>query len=520
MELNHEDASGRFDYPKLKPDYSNTILSDESGLLPDEMVHNENQFDDFSREPLMPYKLSTRGPALAVGDVNGDNRDDIYLGGAKNFAGTLFLQTENGSFIESEQEAFASDRRSEDTDALFFDATGDGNLDLLVTSGGHEYTGNSPELIDRLYLNQGEGVFRRSTNSIPPMGINSSVARAADIDDDGDIDLFLGGHSVPWKYGIGTESRILQNNGKGVFRDITSEIAPELQTIGNVTAAEWITVPGSDYPSLVVTGEWMPVHIFRYENDRFKMVTEEAMQGDHYGLWQSLQVADITGNGYQDIIAGNFGQNSRLQPSEGSPVYLKVNDFNENGQTAPLITYLPDGTERPFESLDELLNQFPQMQDQINSYADFSTKSVNELIEPAKLDSALRKKINALETKVFINNGGGSFDAYSLPLEAQTFPVTSIFADDFTGNGNMDLLITGNIYDVKPSYGGRQDAGFGLMLEGDGTGKFRVVPAHKSGYLIKGEGRSIRKIQVDGRDAIITGRNDATPLLHIENNSN
>ena len=520
MELNHEDASGRFDYSKLKPDYSNTILSDESGLLPDEMVHNENQFDDFSREPLMPYKLSTRGPALAVGDVNGDGRDDIYLGGAKNFAGKLFLQTENGSFIESEQEAFLADRRSEDMDALFFDATGDGNLDLLVTSGGHEYTGNAPELIDRLYLNQGEGVFRRSTNSIPPLGVNSSVARPADIDGDGDTDLFLGGHSIPWKYGIGTESRILQNNGNGVFRDITSEIAPELQTIGNVTAAEWMTVPGSDYPSLVVTGEWMPVHLFRYENDRFKMVTEEAIQGDQYGLWQSLQVADITGNGYQDIIAGNFGQNSRLQPSEGSPVYLNVNDFNENGQTAPLVTYLPDGTERPFESLDELLNQFPEMQKKINSYADFSTKSVNELIEPAKLESALRKKINTLETKVFINNGGGSFDAYSLPLEAQTFPVTSIFADDFTGNGNMDLLITGNIYDVKPSYGGRQDAGFGLMLEGDGTGKFRVVHAHKSGYLIKGEGRSIRKIQVDGRGAIITGRNDATPLLHIENNSN
>jgi len=519
-QLNFNDASGSYDYSQLRPDYSNTLFSDASGLLPEEMVHNENQFDDFSREPLMPYKLSSRGPALAVGDVNGDGRDDIYLGGSRNFAGKLFLQTEDGTFIESEQEAFMADRRSEDIDALFFDATGDGNLDLLVTSGGHEYTGNAPELIDRLYLNQGDGVFRRSTNSIPLLGVNSSVVRAADIDGDGDTDLFLGGHSIPWKYGIGTESRILQNNGRGVFRDITSEIAPELQTIGNVTSADWIVIPGSDFPGLAVTGEWMPVHIFAFQNDRYQLITEEAIVGDHNGLWQSLHVADLTGDGHQDIIAGNFGLSSRLQPTDDSPVYLNVNDFNENGQTAPLITYLPDGVERPFESLDELLNQFPEMQDQISSYADFSTKSVRELAEPAKLDSSLRKKINTLESKIFINNGDGTFTAHSLPIEAQTFPLTAIYTDDFTGNGAPDLLLSGNIFDVKPSYGGRQDAGFGLLLEGDGSGKFSVVPPQKSGYLVRGEGRSIQKIDVDGREAIITARNDDKPLLHFLNNSN
>lgn len=520
LELNHSEASGNFDYAELKPDYSGVYLSDISGNLPDEMRHNENQFDDFSREPLMPYKLSSRGPALAVGDVNGDGKDDIYIGGARNFPGKLFLQTEDGTYTLSEQEAFFTDRRSEDVDAIFFDASGDGNLDLLVTSGGHEYTGNAPELLDRLYLNQGDGVFRRSMNSIPPLGVNSSVVRAADIDGDGDTDLFLGGHSIPWKYGIGTESRILQNNGRGVFRDITSEIAPELQTIGNVTAAEWIDLPGSEIPGLAVTGEWMPVHIFAYENDQYRLVTDKRMTGEHYGLWQSLHVADITGDGHQDIIAGNFGRSTRLQPSDDSPVYLNVNDFNDNGQTAPLITYLPDGAEQPFESLDELLNQFPEMQERVNSYADFSTKSVNELTEPAKLDSSLRKTINTLGTKVYINRGDGTFDAHILPIEAQTFPVTAIETGDYTGDGVMDILLTGNIFDVKPSYGGRQDAGYGLLLQGDGSGNFSVVPPYRSGYIVRGQGRSIQKIRIDGKDAVITARNDDLPMIHVKNNNN
>lgn len=520
MELNYSDASGSFDYTQLKPDYSNTVFTDATDRIPAEMTHNENQFDDFSREPLIPYKLSSRGPALAVGDINGDGRDDVYLGGARNYAGKLFLQTENGTFIESEQEAFLADRRSEDIDAVFFDATGNGILDLLVTSGGNEYSGNAPELFDRLYLNQGDGKFRRSTNSLPPMAVNSSVVSVADIDGDDDYDLFLGGHSIPWKYGIGTESRILQNNGKGVFRDVTEELAPKLQTIGNVTSAKWMENPDSDYPDLVVTGEWMPVHIFKYIDNQYRIATDEAIPEENYGLWQSLHVADITGNGYQDIVAGNFGISSRLQASNESPVFLNVNDFNENGQTSPLITYVPDGSEKPFEPLDELLNQFPGMQDRVRDYADFSTKTVQELTEPAKLDSSLRKKINTLESKVFLNNGNGQFDVVTLPFDAQIFPVTAIHSGDFTRNGTSDILLTGNIFDVKPSYGGRQDAGLGLLLEGDGTGNFVEVPYHKSGYLIRGEGRAIRKINIGTNEGIITGRNDDKPALHIYRNEN
>ena len=516
VELNHADASGSFDYTTLHQRNAVGILTDISEEVQLDHRHRENTFDDFNREPLMPYKLSTMGPALAVGDVNGNGLDDIYLGGARGFAGKLFLQQQDGTFIESEQPNFESDRRSEDVNALFFDATGDGTLDLYVVSAGNEYTGDSAELLDRLYINTGNGEFRRSMNSLPEYSVNSSVVKAADFNGNGHLDLFVGGHTTPWRYGIGPQSLLLENNGSGVFRDVTEQIAPEIETIGNVTSAGWIHQAGKDLPDLVIAGEWMTVHYFENTGGEFINRTDEYGLSDLTGLWQTITIADITGDGNEDILLGNFGINSRLQASTERPINLYVNDFDGNGQTAPLLTYFVNGTERPFEQVDELISQIPDVGQRISSYRNFAGKRIDELFDPQKLNEALQKNVKELRSMFLMNRGNGQFVPVALPFDAQLFPVKSILATDVTGDGNKDLLIGGNIYDVKPSMGGRQDAGYGLLLMGDGTGNFMTMHHPQSGFFVHGQTRSIQPIIFGNeRNGYVVARNNDTLKFFI-----
>ena len=521
IELSQIEADGVFNYDLLHKRSSDLSFTDVTSELNFTHRHRENSFDDMNREPLMPYKLSRNGPALAVGDVNGNGLDDFYIGGSRGFEGKLFLQQLDGTFVESDQRVFHADRHSEDVDALFFDATGDGNLDLYVVSGGHEYPGDSIELVDRLYINTGEGEFRKSINSIPEFGINSSVVRAADINGNGHLDLFVGGHSVPWRYGIGPQSMILINNGRGVFEEATGDIAPELETIGNVTSAEWIYRPGSDLPDLIVAGEWMSIEYFENRGEQLIRRSSDFGFDNTRGLWQSISVSDLTGNGYPDIIAGNFGINSRLEASPESPLNLYVNDFQDSGQTTPIISYFPDGVERPFEQLDELLAQLPDLTQRIRSYHDFANRRLNELIDTDLLNEALKKQVVELRSVVMLNNGDGKFQKVELPFEAQLFPIKSIRPYDINDNGALDLIIAGNKHAVKPSYGGRQDAGFGLILMNNGEGRFTPSLFNETGFLVKGESRAIQFYKnYSGDNHVIVARNNDSPLFFRLNKNN
>lgn len=514
IEISQTNAEGEFNYHSFNQPNEVPFFTNVTGEIGVNHRHRENVFNDFDREPLMPYKLSTRGPALAVGDVNGDGLDDYYLGGAKGYSGQLFLQQNDGTFRELEIDDFQYDRASEDVDAVFFDATGNGLNDLYVVSGGNEYTGSSQELIDRLYINQGNGEFRKSTNSIPELAVNSSSVAVADFNGDGHLDLFTGGHSVPWRYGVGPQNMLLQNNGRGVFRNVISEVAPDLEVIGNVTAASWIENSENSLPGLIVVGEWMNVRYFENREGRLVDRSKEMGLTDLNGLWQSVHLADLDGNGTEDIILGNFGTNSRLQASEESPLELFVNDFNENGQTEPIITYSPDGQNRPFEQLDEILAQVPEVQDKIQSYRDYAEMNLEELFTASKLDSALHKEVNELRSLVLMDDGEGGFSAIPLPFEAQLFPVLAIQSMDINSDGNLDLLLGGNLYDVKPSMGGQQDAGYGLVLIGNGEGNFKPLGPIESGFFVEGQVRRIQPIRINNHSgSLFVARNDDRPLI-------
>lgn len=512
--LRQSDADGIFDYSTLHQREDLRLVEDISEQVNFSHRHRENTFDDFSREPLIPYKHSTRGPALAVADVNGDGLDDLFIGGSRDFPGVLFLQQPDGTFLESDQPDFFADRHSEDVDALFFDATGNGLPDLYVVSGGNEYSGGATELFDRLYINTGEGVFRRSMNSIPEFAVNGSVVRAADFNGNGHLDLFVGGHTIPWRYGIGPRSFILQNNGLGVFEDVTEEVAPDIETIGNVTSAEWIMQPGNRVPDLVVAGEWMSLRYFENQEGSLVPVTEESGFPRVSGLWQSISVADLTGNGYPDIIAGNFGMNSRMRATPESPMKLYVNDFDRNGQTAPLLSYFVNGVEKPFDQLDELMSQIGNMRQKVRSYADFASRSLAQIFDTSMLNEALQKEITELRSILLINSGDGSYEIKSLPFEAQHFPVMGILPLDSNGNGRKDLLLTGNLHEVRPGIGGRQDAGYGLLLQNDGEGNFLPVEVMEGGFLVRGESRTIEPFQwIEQQNGVVVARNNDTPLF-------
>ncbi|MDX1592029.1 MAG: VCBS repeat-containing protein, partial [Balneolaceae bacterium] len=514
LELQYSEAVAGFDYNRLQPDESGKMLTDITDQINLDYEHQENNFDDFYRESLIPYKLSQRGPASAVADVNGDGLEDIFIGGARGRPGVLYLQQPDGEFQESEQDALQRHIQSEDVDAVFFDANSDGSPDLYVASGGYEYPTDSPLLSDRLYINDGNGLFRFSDSAIPEHRVNTGTVSAADFDGDGHTDLFVGGHADPWKYGVGPRSLLLKNDGSGNFSDVTMDAAPEILTIGNVTSSVWVNVPGKALPDLVIAGEWMPIHYLENNEGVLSVMTQEKGLQNSNGLWHSLETADLNGDGEPDLIAGNFGTNGRIQPDEDRALTLYINDFDQNGQTEPLLAVTENGTLKPFEQLDELKGQLTNIPSDPASYSEFASSSLEDLFGTEMLENSLQKELNEVRSMVLLSNGDGTYQPIPLPQPAQWFPLFAIHAEDIDGDGNMDLLIGGNIEDVKPSYGGIQVAGRGLFLKGIGNGSFESMPFYESGIYAPGEIRGIKSLNLaeTGRSILVV-RNDDKPII-------
>jgi len=498
--------------PTVRPSDRPTVLTEVTDQTALPYVHRENEFVDFEREPLIPKLLSTEGPMLAVADVNGDGLDDMFIGGAKDQAGKLLIQQPNGRFVSTNERLFDADAGSEDVGAVFFDADGDGHPDLYVVSGGSEFSQMAPGLQDRLYLNDGRGNFRKAVGSLPDEDVSGSRVVAADYDGDGDIDLFVGGRVVPWHYGVDPRSMLLQNDGHGHFTDVTKRLAPELEHVGMVTDAVWRDVDGDGRLDLVVVGEWMPITIFHNAGGG-KLVRVKTPGLEHSeGWWNRIIAGDFAGNGRVDFIVGNLGLNTRLQASEAEPVTMYVKDFDGSGVSKQILSVYHHGTSYPIAMRDELIRALPYLKPRYPRYADYAGQTVTDIFSPAELAGATFKQAHTFATALARNNGDGSFTLIPLPREAQLAPVYAILAQDVDGDGKLDLLLAGNFDGVQPEIG-RMSASYGLVLRGDGLGRFTPVPAAQSGFSVPGQARDVQRVRTRRGDLYVVTRNNDRALV-------
>ncbi len=459
--------------PIIPPTYNAPFIDFTNRLFKTPFWHKENDFDDFAKEILLPHRQSMLGPFVAVGDVNGDQLEDFFVGGAKGQSGQLYLQHSSGQFILSPSQPWNSDKGCEDMGTLFFDVDGDNDLDLYIASGGGgEFSENSPLLQDRLYINDGKGNFKKNPNALPKMPISSGKVKSYDFDGDGDMDLFVAGRTNPGKYPLPVDSYLLRNDN-GKFTDVTNQIAPQLRKLGMVTDAVWTDFDQDGLVDLFVVGEWMPVTCFKNDGKQFINVTDQYSLGDKKGWWSSIIAVDIDNDGDEDLIVGNIGSNNKFNPTEEKPLYIYCNDFDDNGTLDIVLSKNYKGNKVPLRGKECSTAQMPFISEKFPTFQSFAESSLSDIYGDDKIDEALYYSANYFYSVFIENKGQEGFEFHKLPVEAQLAPINAIIAKDFNADGNIDLVIGGNNYQTEvetPQY----DAGKGLILKGNGDGTFEA----------------------------------------------
>lgn len=471
-----------------------------------EVSHIENDFDDYELQVLLPHKMSTYGPGLATGDVNGDGNEDFYLGGAAGYPGQLVLQNDNGEFTLSSTRVFESDQNSEDTGAGFFDSDGDGDLDLYVVSGGNEYPVGSVHYRDRLYLNDGTGNFSRAKDALPDIRISGSKVYPYDFDNDQDLDLFIGGHHIPGNYPAPASSVLLMNQ-QGRYSDVTSDMAPGLIEVGIVNDAVWVDIDNDQRKDLVLVGEWMPVTIFKNKETGFVEVSHEYGLQNSSGWWFSVDAADINGDGHQDLVAGNLGLNYKYQASLEEPFKVYYDDFDLNGSKDIVLAYYNFGDLFPLRGRSCSSEQVPQLKEKFGTYDLFAQSDLETVYGTQNLDHALQYQATTFASAYFINDGNSQFKMHSLPMEAQFSSVNDILIFDANQDDSDELLIAGNLYNAEIETT-RNDAGYSLMLERDGKGEFKAITARESGLFLPYEVKQLALIKGSSGDFLLAACNN------------
>lgn len=507
QEIILEYKNARFPEDVMKE--SQTTLFEKYSKTP-HYKHQENKYDDFAKEGLLPYKISRLGPGVTVGDVDGDGLEDFYVGGAKGFPGVLFFQQRDGTFDVPYTEPFIDDKGFEDIEASFFDADGDGDLDLYVVSGGNEFKEDDPYLRDRFYINMGNGKYQSAINNLPDIRSSNSCVKPCDFDKDGDLDLFIGGRLVPGKYPFPTSSYLLENN-HGKFRDITKEKAKDLQGIGMVTDAVWADYNNDGWTDLVVVGEWMPLTFFKNEEGSLTCENDTMTLMNSIGWWYSIASADIDKDGDLDFIAGNLGLNSRYKTSVEEPFQVFASDFDNSGTMDIVLGYFNHGKLYPVKSANGLIRQMPFLRSKYKNYHSFGMATLKDIFGEENLKNALHYSVATFASSYIENLGKGKFKMVPLANFAQLSSVKSIIVKDVDHDGNLDILIAGNsIYTEVETP--RIDGSYGMVMLGDGTGNFSAIHPSKSGFYLTGE--------IPDMESIKIGPNSNLGVVSIQNNGN
>lgn len=459
-------------------------VSDTRGLS---FTHVEDDFRDFERERLLPWKLSTAGPCMATADVNGDGLQDVYIGGGANQPGVLLLQNSTGSFTPGSTATWVADQSFEDAGAVFFDADKDGDADLFVTSGGNAFPAGSPAYRPRLYTNDGKGNFSPA-GTLPPLWECAAAVSAHDFDGDGDQDLFIGGYSVPNAYPTAPGSHVLLNDN-GRFREVTREVAPDFEKIGMVRAMTWADLDGDRQAELLVAGEWIPLTVFKSSSGKLQVATEKFGLQQQSGFWRSLCCSDMDGDGDNDLVCGNLGLNSRYRASASEPLNIYARDFDKNGSIDPIMSFTQNGMERPIAFRHLMIRQMPALKKKFVRTQPYAEAGIYDVFPESEFEQAQKWTVNELATCYF-ENVNGRFERRELPIEAQIAPVQSILAFDINQDGFKDLIMAGNDFNQQVETG-RIDAGNGLVLLGDGKGHFKTMPARHSGFWANLDVRSM-----------------------------
>ncbi|MDN3643544.1 VCBS repeat-containing protein [Lutimonas halocynthiae] len=485
--------------------FSSDIILSPSPISLDYM-HSELPSYEFGREPLIPYSKGAEGPKISIADINKDGLEDLYIGGGKKQAGALYLQNQDASFTISHQPVFEQHKNKEETDNAFFDADNDGDLDMIVVSGGNEYQ-LGQELRPILYINI-EGVFEISS-TFPVIEVNASIVKTADMDADGDLDLIIGSNAMPRKFGRSAKNYVLFNDGKGNFKDVSELKAGSFSEAGLIEDLEIVDLNNDKLPDIIAVGHWMPISVFMNSSQGLHLTSNNDLDKTN-GLWNHIRVADFDQDGDQDFIVGNWGLNTRLKASTDAPMQLYIADFDQNGKEETILTYFEQGQETVFSSKDDLSKQIPSINKKFLSYTDFAKAEFKNIFDKKILKDATLKSVYELSSCYFENMGNGMFQKHLLPFNSQLSSIKTIYLDDFNHDGFMDVLAAGNDYGISTQLS-RLDASHGIVLLNDQKGFF-TSPADIE-LDIPGKARDIAQIVIKEEKYVIITLNDAVPLF-------
>ena len=482
----------------------------ETIIQKEPFVHDENLHNDFKDEVLLPHKNSTLGPALAVGDLNNDKLDDYLVGGAIGQSTALYIQEQNGTFTKMEISIFEKDRFYEDLGMQIFDADNDGDQDIYIASGGNEFEEGSKGYEDRFYENKGNMVFERNITAIPNKRISGLEVSVNDFDQDGDLDLFVGGRLSPKKYPYPASSRILENQSTDEsvkFIDVTDLRSSILENIGLVTTSIWIDFDGDSWEDLIVAGEWMSIRFFKNNSGKnFTEVTDEVFPSNHRGWWYDIEKGDFDNDGDMDLILGNLGLNYKYQASEEKPFRVYLNDFDENETYDIVLSYKDDNTEYPVRGRQCSSQQMPSIKQRFKDYNTFASASLEEIYSDKMLEESINYEITSFQS-VYLENKSGAFIAKPLNYQAQFSNINSIVVKDVDNDGNLDAILGGNLYNAEVETP-RNDASYGLWIKGDGKGGFNSILPRESGLVMRGDIRNMKTIQVGEEVNLLVAKNN------------